>query len=211
VARPRTQFYVDNQKFLEALITYKEDVLAAKEAGHPKPRIPDFIAECFIKIAEHLSFKPNFRNYSFREDMVGDALTDCVAYLENFDPKKSRNAFAYITQVAWFAFLRRIAKEKKQLYTKYKLLQATSELVEYVSQGHDGNAYENTYVEFLRKNMGEVITEFEAKQVRKRRKPKGVVVTVLATSSASTDEGDTQTRLEADCENVLEKILEEVA
>ena len=94
----------------------------AEELGQPKPRIPNYIGECFLKIATHLSFKPNFVNYMFKDDMVCDGIENCVQYINNFDPAKSSNPFAYFTQIIHYAFLRRIQKEKKQLEIKNKIL-----------------------------------------------------------------------------------------
>ena len=100
-------------------------VAAAKEAGLPKPRITNYLGECFLKIATHLSYKPNFVNYMFREDMISDGIENCVQYIHNFDPEKSKNPFAYFTQIIHYAFLRRIQKEKKQLEIKNKIIERT--------------------------------------------------------------------------------------
>ena len=99
------------------------DCAKADKEGVRRPQIPNYIGECFYKIATHLSYKPNFVNYMFRDDMIGDGVENCVMYIANFNPEKSTNPFAYFTQVIYFAFLRRIAKEKKQLETKTKLLE----------------------------------------------------------------------------------------
>ena len=120
--RKRSEHYVNNKEFLEALVIYKKSVKEAEELGQPKPRIPNYIGECFLKIATHLSFKPNFVNYMFKDDMVCDGIENCVQYINNFDPAKSSNPFAYFTQIIHYAFLRRIQKEKKQLEIKNKIL-----------------------------------------------------------------------------------------
>ena len=104
-------------------MVYRIECEKADKEGLPRPRIPNYIGECFHKIATHLSYKPNFVNYMFRDDMIGDGVENCVMYIKNFNPEKSTNPFAYFTQVIYFAFLRRIAKEKKQLETKTKLLE----------------------------------------------------------------------------------------
>ena len=116
----KQKHYINNGDFLKALIDYKEASKKAKKQNKPLPPIPNYIGECFMKIAEGLSHKPNFINYPHREDMIGDGIENCLMYFENFDPSKSKNPFAYFTQVIYFAFLRRIQKEKKQLYVKYK-------------------------------------------------------------------------------------------
>jgi hypothetical protein len=119
----QSEHYVNNKEFLEALIVFKAKCAAAKEANEQRPQISNYIGECFLKIATHLSYKPNFVNYMFREDMICDGIENCVQYIENFNPEKSKNPFAYFTQIIYYAFLRRIQKEKRQLEIKNKILQ----------------------------------------------------------------------------------------
>ena len=123
--RKRSEHYVNNKEFLAALIKHREDIEIAEIQGKDKPRIPRYIGECFLKIATHLSFKPNFVNYMFKEDMISDGIENCVQYIHNFNPEKSQNPFAYFTQIIHYAFLRRIQKEKKQLEIKNKILEKT--------------------------------------------------------------------------------------
>tara|TARA_B100000131_G_scaffold75546_1_gene72035 strand:- start:104 stop:595 length:492 start_codon:yes stop_codon:yes gene_type:complete len=123
--RKRSEHYVNNKEFLAALIKYQEDIEIARLQDKPKPVIPRYIGECFLKIATHLSFKPNFVNYMFKDDMVCDGIENCVQYIHNFNPEKSKNPFAYFTQIIHYAFLRRIQKEKKQLEIKNKILERT--------------------------------------------------------------------------------------
>ena len=123
--RKRSEHYVNNKEFLAALIKLREDREIAEIQGKEKPRIPRYIGECFLKIATHLSFKPNFVNYKFKEDMISDGIENCVQYIHNFNPEKSQNPFAYFTQIIHYAFLRRIQKEKKQLEIKNKILEKT--------------------------------------------------------------------------------------
>jgi len=123
--KKKTEHYVNNKELLEALIVYRTKVAAAKEAGLPKPRITNYLGECFLKIATHLSYKPNFVNYMFREDMISDGIENCVQYIHNFDPERSQNPFAYFTQIIHYAFIRRINKEKKQLDIKTKIIERT--------------------------------------------------------------------------------------
>jgi len=121
--RKRSVHYVNNKEFLTALVEYRTAVRLAKERGESQPRIPNYIGDCFLKIATHLSFKPNFVNYMFKDDMISDGIENCVQYILNFDPEKSSNPFAYFTQVIHYAFLRRIQKEKRQLEIKGKILE----------------------------------------------------------------------------------------
>ena len=92
--KKKTEYYVNNKEFLEAISVYRNKVIAAKEKGLERPRVPNYIGECFLKIATHLSYKPNFVNYMFREDMICDGIENCLQYIDNFDPEKSKNTFA---------------------------------------------------------------------------------------------------------------------
>lgn len=121
--RKRSEHYVNNKEFLTAIVEYKVAVRLAAERGQPKPRITNYLGECFLKIATHLSYKPNFVNYMFKDDMICDGIENCVQYINNFDPEKSSNPFAYFTQIIHYAFLRRIQKEKKQLEIKTKIIE----------------------------------------------------------------------------------------
>jgi hypothetical protein len=119
----KSEHYVNNKEFLEALIIYRESVKRAAETNKPKPRISNYVGECFLKIANHLSYRPNFVNYMFKDDMICDGVENCVQYVDNFDPEKSKNPFAYFTQIIYYAFLRRIQREKKQLEIKNKIIE----------------------------------------------------------------------------------------
>ena len=139
MSRKKSEHYVNNKELLEALIVYRSKVeksfleLNGREptredrAKHwvGKPTIPNYLGECFLKIATHLSYKPNFVNYMFRDDMISDGIENCIQYIHNFDPNKSSNPFAYFTQIIHYAFLRRIQKEKKQLEIKTKIIERT--------------------------------------------------------------------------------------
>ena len=133
--------YVNNREFLDALMVYRQQVAAAKESGDPKPKVPNYIGECFLKIATHLSYKPNFVNYMFREDMICDGIENCLQYIYNFNPEKSTNPFAYFTQIIYFAFLRRIQKEKKQLEIKSKILERSGFDEVLHMDSHSGDMY----------------------------------------------------------------------
>lgn len=150
--------YVDNQKFLDALIKHKEACDQATAEGKEKPILPNYIGECFIKIANHLAYKSNFINYSFRDDMISDAIENCLVAAEKFDPTKSTNPFAYYTQIVYFAFVRRIQKEKKQQATKYKLLEGM-DLDEIISQEDDLGDFGNQFLEYIKKQLDYVDTD----------------------------------------------------
>jgi|TARA_X000001036_G_scaffold108832_1_gene101998 hypothetical protein len=121
--KKKTEYYVNNKEFLEAISIFRSRVIRAKEQDKPRPRVTNYLGECFLKIATHLSYKPNFVNYMFREDMICDGIENCLQYIDNFDPEKSKNPFAYFTQIIYYAFLRRIQKEKKQMEIKNKILE----------------------------------------------------------------------------------------
>ena len=139
MVKKKTENYVNNKEFLESITVYRSKVEESffkhygRKIAQPdrstiwegKPRIPNYLGECFLKIATHLSYKPNFVNYMFRDEMISDGIENCIQYIHNFNPEKSSNPFAYFTQVIYFAFLRRIAKEKKQLEIKTKILERT--------------------------------------------------------------------------------------
>ena len=114
--------YVDNQRFLEEMITFQKGIAVAKENSTELPQCPEYIGECFLKIAQRLSFRPNFINYAFREEMISDGIENCLQYIYNFNPEKSKNPFAYFTQIIYYAFIRRIQKEKKQQHIKHKMI-----------------------------------------------------------------------------------------
>ena len=120
MARRKKNNFIDNKEFFAAMVVYKNKIDAAKELGLSRgddgyPPITRYIGKCFLDIAEHLSMRPNFSNYIYRQDMVMDAVENCVVYCHRFDPEKSQNPFAYFTQVCWYAFIRRIGKEKRQI------------------------------------------------------------------------------------------------
>ena len=139
--RKRSDHYVNNKELLEAMVVYRNKCAIAKDKGLEPPLISNYLGDCFLKIATHLSYKPNFVNYMFREDMIGDGIENCVQYIHNFNPEKSTNPFAYFTQIIYYAFLRRIQKEKKQLEIKTKIIEKTGfDQVMVVEEGASGSA-----------------------------------------------------------------------
>ena len=168
----KTKHYVNNADFLQALIQYQKDCEVARKEDREEPIVPNYIGECFLKIAEHLSRKPNFISYSFREEMICDGIENCIMYFRNFDPTKSTNPFAYFTQIIYYAFLRRIQKEKKQLYVKYKATEQFGILDEgEMFEDSDGNMKQFV----LYDNITEFIETFEEKRkAKKKAKAKGL-------------------------------------
>ncbi len=165
-----SEHYINNADFLSALIAHKVICQKAKTEGLREPPVSNYIGECFLKIAERLSRKPNFSMYTFKEEMISDGIENCIMYFRNFDPDKSKNPFSYFTQIIYYAFLRRIIKEKKQLYVKYKATEQfgileSSDLFEH---GEESTGQFETY-----SNILEYIEKFE-QGMKKKKKPKGI-------------------------------------
>ena len=129
--------YVDNKKFLQAMIDWRETWPDEENI----PPVTNYIGECFLKIATHLSYRPNFINYMYKDDMVCDGIENCIQYIDNFDPAKSKNPFAYFTQIVYYAFLRRIAKEKRQMDIKDKILEKSGYDHVFTVDGDGGTEY----------------------------------------------------------------------
>ena len=162
--------YVDNQRFLEEITEYQTKRLEAKDNGSESPPCPEYIGECFMKIAQRLSYRPNFINYAFRDDMISDGIENCVQYMNNFNPEKSKNPFAYFTQIIYYAFVRRIQKEKKQLYIKYKTMDSNHSLGDNVEISADDtqNYVYETMTNDQKANMYDFISNFEDSKKKKK-------------------------------------------
>lgn len=141
--------YVDNDKFLKAMTEWKREVIEAENSGEDKPPVTNYIGECFLLIAERLSLRSNFINYPYRDEMVGDAIENCIMYASNFDPSKSSNPFSYFTQIIYYAFLRRIQKEKKQNYIKYRIVEAADSVGDIAKHLDPERKSGNPYAEFF--------------------------------------------------------------
>ena len=159
--------YIDNKLFLQEMTAYREVVANAVRLKEIKPRLPEYVGKCFMMIAENLSHRPNFIGYSFRDEMISDAIENCVMYADNFDPAKSSNPFAYFTQIVYYAFLRRIQREKKQLYVKYKSTEMLGVTDEYEQlESGDGTTRQFEMYD----NISTFIQNFEtAKQMKKEK------------------------------------------
>ena len=154
---PETSHYVDNKKFLAALIEYKKSIDVAKSEGKSIPQVPRYIGECFIKIATHLSYKSNFINYTFKDDMISDGIENCLTAATKFDPEKSSNPFAYYTQIIYFAFIRRIQKEKKHQATKYKIIENLD--MDAIMQNGDDSEASRQLIDYLKKQLDTIDPE----------------------------------------------------
>ena len=168
--------YVNNKKMHAVLLQWKEELAEARELGKPEPRVPEYIGKCIYLIATNLSRKINFMNYSFKEEMIGDGIENCLMYIENFNPIKYSNPFAYFTQIIYYAFLRRIHKEKKQTYIKQKILvhdMTFNNLVE--GQGTEGDHFDGVKITYDPDKMAALEEIFEKKKpVTKKKEAKGL-------------------------------------
>ena len=166
--KKKSEHYVDNKKFLQAMIEYKDKCDKAEKRKRKHPPVTNYIGECFLKIANHLSYRPNFINYTFRDDMISDGIENRLQYLKNFNPEKSKNPFAYFTQIIYYAFIRRIQKEKKQVTIKQRLIHENN-LDDFALQPGDDGEFKNQFREFLQKNTK---LEEPIKKEKKKRKTK---------------------------------------
>lgn len=166
--------YVDNEKLYQCFVEWHEKRKEALENGLKEPEPPGYISECILLITRRLASKKNFAGYTFKEEMIGDAIENIIKYYRNFDPSKSKNPFAYFTQIAYFAFLRRILKEKKQAYIKHKLIK-NSNLSDAITllQDEEDN-FKISYMEFLKNNLDKDFEKYfvdvNLKRNRKRLK-----------------------------------------
>lgn len=162
--------YVDNKQLYACIVEYREAVLKARDNDLPKPKIPNYIGHCILMIANRLSTKPNFINYSYREEMISDGVENCICYIDNFDPVKSNNPFAYFTQIIYYAFLRRILKEKKQTYIKHKTLENSMLLNELFEQGEfSEQEFMPTHID-VHDDVYDFIKTFEDNLLSKKKK-----------------------------------------
>ena len=163
----KKEHYVNNKDFLAAMTEYRKLVQEAKKKGVQKPPVTDYIGECFLKIANHLSYRPNFINYTYRDDMISDGIENCLQYLDNFNPETSNNPFAYFTQIIYYAFIRRIQKEKKQITIKQRMI-AEANYDDMTLQPGEDRDFKNQFTEFLQKNT--VVDEPVKKKKAKGKK-----------------------------------------
>ena len=163
--------YVDNKLFSHSVVEYVEECNKAKEAGTEIPKVTDYIATCFMKISEGLSHRPNFVRYTYREEMVMDGVENCLRAINNYNIETATrtgkpNAFSYFTQICFFAFIRRITKEKKQQDIKFKFIEKMG-IDDFVQMGMDNEGASQTaqYVDTLRQRISQVRTKDEAIKV----------------------------------------------
>lgn len=165
--------YVDNKKLYQAIVEYRQQIRTLEQEGKERPPIPRYIGDCMLMIANRLSLKPNFINYSYREEMISDGIENCICYFDNYDPDRYDNPFAYFTQIIYFAFLRRIQKEKKQLYIKHKSFENSYLMDELVEHGdQDDIDFRPAFLDMENENTNDFIRAFESNLDKKRKKRK---------------------------------------
>lgn len=165
--------YVNNADFLTAIKAYKQKVKDAEETGEQKPQVSNELGGYILKIAQHLAYKPNFINYTYRDEMVSDGIENCLMYIDNFDPAKSSNPFAYFTQIIYYAFIRRIQKEKKQTLIKGKIImEMPFDEFDVQAQDEDGT-FINSYRDFMQNSgvFDDILQKEEKRKQNKKKKP----------------------------------------
>tara|TARA_A100001035_G_C27587498_1_gene410429 strand:- start:44 stop:586 length:543 start_codon:yes stop_codon:yes gene_type:complete len=169
----QNEHYVNNKEFTAAVAEFNEKVKLAESKGKTPPQMSNYIGECIYKIATRLSTRPNFINYTYRDEMICDAIENCIQYIGNFNVEKSNNAFAYITQICYYAFLRRIQKEKKQVFIKQQMtMDITADTFETIDG--DTTGMTNTNVEWMQENMTQVQYEPRKSKRKTSTKTKGL-------------------------------------
>lgn len=196
--------YVDNRRLYQAIVEYRQTVKESEAAGKERPPIPRYVGHCMLMIAERLSTKPNFVNYPYREEMISDGVENCVCYFDNYDPDRYDNPFAYFTQIIYFAFLRRIQKEKKQLYVKHKMFENSILMNEIFDQAdHDEGDFVASSADLTNENMSDFIKTFENNLDKKRKKRKKGIEKFIDEEDESVDAVDGL--LEDEEDDALEK------
>jgi len=188
--KKKPEHYVNNKDFTAAVAEYVIQINKAKEADKTPPRMSEYIGECVYKIATRLSTRPNFINYTYRDEMICDAIENCIQYLGNFNIEKSSNAFAYVTQICYYAFLRRIQKEKKQVFIKQKsIMESDVSLDSFQTiDGQYDPALTNTNIEWLKENMNHVNYEPRKSKKKTTTKKKTGTLEAQMTSKKTTEE-----------------------
>lgn len=167
--------YVNNKEFLKALVDHGVSIRRAKRLKQDIPQVSEYLGTCIVQISTHLAFKPNFVNYSFRDEMVSDAIENCLIYIHNFDPKKSSNPFAYFTQIAYYAFLRRIHKEKHHQNVKQKYID-NIDIHDLVVIRGDETEHANAILASMRQYVDQTrITKVPENPNKFKRKPKYLI------------------------------------
>lgn len=172
--KKKSAHYIDNKLFYTEMIKYHASYQESKRKGEDRPAVPRYVGECIMLIAQRLATRPNFVGYSYKDEMIGDAIENCLRYLHNFNPDKTNNPFAYFTQIVYNAFLRRIEKEKKQLYIKHKSFENSIVMNTLVDMAPEDRSQFNSVFINVNEKLGELVTKFEAKNPVVKKPKKGV-------------------------------------
>jgi hypothetical protein len=162
--------YINNKEFYQMLVEFKEQCAEAEANDKPTPRVPENIGKCFMMIATKLATKSNFVGYTYKDEMICDALENCIVSVHSFNPEKSKNPFAYFTQIIWYAFLRRIEKEKKQTYIKYKSLENAA----FEESLNDSGSEIYSKYDLENEKMKPIISKFEKTKAKKKKTKTGL-------------------------------------
>jgi hypothetical protein len=174
VKKKKSNNYIDNKKFYAEMIIYRRLYDESVIAGEPRPIVSRYIGECIMLIATRLATRPNFVGYSYKDEMISDGIENCLAYIHNFNPDKSTNPFAYFTQIIYYAFLRRIQKEKKQLYIKHKSFENSMIMNTLVDMAPEDKSHYSAAFINVSEKLGELVEKFEAKNPVASKAKKGV-------------------------------------
>lgn len=171
MAKPK--HYVNNKQLYEVMVEYIDKVRQSEQDQTTKPQVPNYVGQCLMQIATRLATKPNFANYTYKDEMISDGIENCLMYIDNFKPEKSNNPFAYFTQIIYFAFIRRIQKEKKQTYIKHKAFEKSIIFNEMVVSS-DNSQHNDPILDssFAQEFRGEFIETYEKSLKEKREKSK---------------------------------------
>jgi len=161
----RVKNYINNKTLYTSMVEYKTKLIEAKRAEKPKPQVSNYIGQSILLICNNLAKKPNFSGYTYKQDMISDGIIDCIAAVDNFDPDRTNNPFAYFTQIAWNAFIRRIQKEKKQTYIKHKNFENSFLMNELWNDSENIHLKANEY-------SSEVVRSYENKLTKTKKQSK---------------------------------------
>jgi hypothetical protein len=172
--KKKSTHYIDNKLFYTEMVKYHTAYQESKRLGEDRPPIPTYVGKCIMLIAQRLATRPNFVGYSYKEEMIGDAIENCLRYLHNFNPEKTNNPFAYFTQIVYNAFLRRIDKEKKQLYIKHKSFENSMIMNTLVDMAPEDRSHYNAAYINVNEKLNDLVVKFEAKNPVTKKPKKGV-------------------------------------
>jgi len=173
-----SNYYIDKKEFYDAIVAYKKQCAEAEDSGSPLPKMNDYLGKCLIDLATRISYKPNFRSYPYREEMIGDGIENGIMAMKSFDPQKSQNPYGYFTTIIHYAYLRRIKKERMQLYRKYKamhnsiIFKKLAEDSDHNIIDLDGESIDLDYTNDFIKNIEEGLERDREKQRQRVREAK---------------------------------------